>query len=80
MASNTTWCLPIDLFFFFFIDLFFVFFSIPVRKEVKAVPIHVGRGQDTLVSCIRAVLTPPPSTIMESGGTWIIWTFPQSIT
>lgn len=34
IASNTTWCLPIDLFFFFFfIDLFFVFFSIPVRKE-----------------------------------------------
>lgn len=34
IASNTTWCLHIDLFFFFFfIDLFFVFFSIPVRKE-----------------------------------------------
>lgn len=36
IASNT-WCLPIELFFFFFfIDLFLVFFSIPVRKESQS--------------------------------------------
>lgn len=43
IASNTTWCLPIDLFFFFSSSLICFLFSFPSQSEkrVKAVPIHV---------------------------------------